>query len=72
MSDRSKPQPNIDDQRTIQLERLRSSIDDALAQFAGDAELRRGLIQAAGAIDQRLGRPKELLSRRERRHGGPR
>jgi len=66
------PQPILDTNATMALERLRASLDGALVQFNHDPLLRRALIQAAGAIDTRLGRPKDLPPNRRDRRGGPR
>ena len=51
------------------LEELRASLDGALTQFNADPELRRAFIHSIGAIDTRLGRPRELLNRKDRRSG---
>jgi hypothetical protein len=60
---------SMDIRATLTLEQLRESLDRAMQQFPGDPLLRRAFIQAAGAIDTRLGRPKEFLNRKSRRSG---
>lgn len=69
MSQERPAQPILDTSATMTLEQLRASLDGALIQFNADPLLRRALIQAAGAIDTRLGRPRELPNRKDRRAG---
>lgn len=67
----SEPLPvqNLDTCATIELAQVRIYLDQALAAYGGDPLLRRAFIQGIGAIDNRLGRPREWPSRRERRQG---
>ncbi len=69
MHDRTTNTPVLDTRATMTLEELRASLDGALTQFNADPELRRAFIHSIGAIDTRLGRPRELLNRKDRRSG---
>lgn len=60
-------QQNIDACATIKLAQVRETLDQALATYGGDPQLRRALIHSIGAIDDRLGRPREWPARRVRR-----
>jgi hypothetical protein len=52
------------------LAQVRESLSSALTQFSADPQLRRAFIHSIGAIDDRLGRPRETPpNRRERRNG---
>lgn len=68
MSDQPR-QPNIDSCATLELAQVRETLDSALAQFSADPQLRRAFIHSIGAIDDRLGRPREWPNRRVRRQG---
>ena len=58
---------SVDKCATIELAQVRETLDRALAVYGGDRQLRRGFIQAIGAIDDKLGRPREWPSRKVRR-----
>jgi hypothetical protein len=65
MSD--QPQQNIDACATIKLAQVRETLDQALVAYGTDPALRRAFIHSIGAIDDRLGRPREWPARRVRR-----
>jgi hypothetical protein len=62
-------QQHLDEHGTIELTRVRETLDRALVVYGGDLVLRRAFIQGIGAIDDRLGRPREWPNRRIRRQG---
>lgn len=57
------------DERAMILAQLRETIRQAVVVFRADPALYRALSHASGAIDDRLGQPRELPSRRVRRQG---
>jgi hypothetical protein len=63
-------QPNLDACATLQLTEVRQTLDTALRSFGTDPQLRRALLHSIGAIDDRLGRPREWPARRVRRGQG--
>jgi hypothetical protein len=58
---------HLDECATIDLAQVRETLRLALAQYGGDVALRRALTHAAGAVDDCLGQPRELLNRSARR-----
>jgi hypothetical protein len=64
------PQPNLDTCATLPLTQVRATLDQALATYGADPQLRRAFIQGIGAIDDRLGQPRIVPpNRRMRRQG---
>ena len=60
-------QPILDIPAIMELDQVHQVLHIALQRFGNDPALRRAFIQGLGAIDARLGRPRELPSRKERR-----
>lgn len=61
------PQPNLDERAIMRLAQVRESLAGALATFGADPVLKRAFTHGIGAIDDRLGRPRDMPSRRMRR-----
>lgn len=62
-------QQTIDTCAIMELAQVRETLDQALAAYGADPQLRRAFIHGIGAIDDRLGRPREWPRRRARRQG---
>lgn len=66
MSDQPRQQ-NLDSRATIELADVRQALDTALVAYGGDPQLRRAFIHSIGAIDDRLGRPRDIPPNRQTR-----
>ncbi len=63
----SDQQQNIDGRATIELTLVREALDRALVTHGADPALRRAFIHSIGAIDDRLGRPRDIPPNRRMR-----
>jgi hypothetical protein len=68
MNDRPPPaKQNLDEGARIQLAQMREQIGAALVEFRADPTLRRAFAHIAGAIDDRLGQPRDVPPNRRTR-----
>lgn len=61
---------DLDKRATMDLPTLRTTLRQALGQYASDPQLRRALIHAEGVVADRLGERRGTLKRSERRNDG--